>query len=269
MNIEWDAQNYKENFAFVPQYGEDVMGLLTVPRGSKVVDLGCGNGALTKRLADRGYDVTGIDASAEMLALARAEYPELTFVEGDAVTFQLSEPADAIFSNAVFHWIDAARQEAMAANLAAQLRPGGELVCEFGGWRCAESVHAALENAFAKRGLIYPRTFYFPTIGQYAPLLERHGLCVEAALLFDRPTAQKSEHGVIDWINMFVTKPFEGMKEETKNEILLETENALRDTLLRDGTWYIDYVRIRLRARKLSVLSSLPKAHDLSKGGKP
>lgn len=256
MNIKWNTQNYKENFSFVPQYGEDLMNLLTVSSGSSVVDLGCGNGTLTKKLAEKGYCPIGIDASQDMIALAKSEYPELRFIEGDAISFKLMEPADAIFSNAVFHWIDADKQETMIANIAAQLRIGGELVCEFGGYRCGEAVHSTLEKCFAARGLIYPRTFYFPTIGQYAPLLEKHGMRVEIALLFDRPTCQQSQHGVIDWINMFVTKPFEGMDENIKKEILIETENTLRDRLFADGKWYIDYVRIRIRARKVNPLQS-------------
>lgn len=253
INITWNAQNYKDNFCFVPQYGEDVMELLTVPEGSRVIDLGCGNGTLTAKLAEHGYAVTGIDASKDMLTLAKKEHPNLTFLQGDALSFTLEEKADAIFSNAVFHWIDGKNQETMIANIAKQLREGGELVCEFGGRGCAEAVHSTLEKCFAERGLSYPRTFYFPTIGQYTPLLEKHGLRVEFATLFDRPTPQNSQHGVIDWMNMFVTKPFEGMDEDIKAEILQETENDLRERLFLDGKWYIDYVRIRIRARKISA----------------
>lgn len=251
MNIKWNAQNYKDTFDFVPQYGEDVIRLLTVPKGSSIIDLGCGNGTLTKKLADYGYNVTGIDASEDMITLAEKEYPDLTFLQEDALSFKLKEKADAIFSNAVFHWIDEKNQEIMISNIAAQLRRGGELVCEFGGFGCGEAVHSELEKCFAKRGLLYPRTFYFPTIGEYTPLLEKYGLRVEFATLFDRPTIQKSEHGVIDWINMFVTKPFEGMDAKIKNDILQETENVLRERLFSDGKWYIDYVRIRIRARKV------------------
>ena len=71
MNITWDAKGYKERFSFVHEYGEDVMSLLTAKPGARVVDLGCGNGALTRKLADKGYHVAGLDASAEMIALAR------------------------------------------------------------------------------------------------------------------------------------------------------------------------------------------------------
>ena len=249
MNITWDAQSYTDGFSFVHRFGEDVLSLLDAPEGSFVVDLGCGNGALTQKLAQRGYRVLGVDASPEMLAKARSLHPELAFMQGDATALTLGEPADAIFSNAVFHWIDADKQPQLAANLASALRPGGQLVCEFGGFGCAEHVHAALERAFARRALVYPRTFYFPTIGQYAPILEAAGLRVTHAQLFDRPTPQPPEVGLRGWIAMFVTAPFEGMDASLREAIVAETEETLRSTLQRvDGTWVIDYVRIRLRA---------------------
>lgn len=251
MNIHWNAENYKKHFSFVPQYGADVISLITAEKGSFVVDLGCGNGTLSKKLCDLGYAVTGIDASEDMLALAKAEYPDLKFLPGNALSFELEKKADVIFSNAVFHWIDGEKQDEMLENIANQLAPGGELVCEFGGYGCAESVHGALEKIFAAHGLRYPRTFYFPTIGEYAPRLEAHGLRVEYASLFDRPTVQQSENGLTDWINMFVTKPFEGMDPALKDEILKEAEDALRDNLFIGGKWVIDYVRIRFRARKI------------------
>lgn len=121
MNITWNAQNYKDNFCFVPQYGEDVMELLTAPEGSHVIDLGCGNGTLTEKLSGRGYTVTGIDVSKDMLDLARKEHPDLTFIQADALSFTLEEKADAIFSNAVFHWIDEKNQEIMIANIGKML----------------------------------------------------------------------------------------------------------------------------------------------------
>lgn len=254
MNIKWDSHNYKEQFSFVPQYGEDVINLLTKKKGSMVVDLGCGNGTLTKKLSDKEYDVIGIDASDDMLSLAKAEYPTLKFVKGDALSFQLKTKADAIFSNAVFHWIDKNQQEKLAENISRQLVDGGELVCEFGGYGCGEAVHSTLERCFNERNLKYPRMFYFPTIGEYTPILEKYGLRVEYAVLFDRPTVQTSDNGLIEWINMFVTTPFENMDPDIKNDILQETEDILKDKLFKDGKWYIDYVRIRIRARKINII---------------
>lgn len=249
MNITWNAGDYTSSFSFVHQYGEDVLGLIDAVPGGFAVDLGCGNGALTQALASRGYRVLGVDASAQMLGTAQKLHPELPFMQADATTFSLEQKADVIFSNAVFHWIDADKQPLLLSNIARQLAPGGQLVCEFGGYGCAERVHAALERAFAARSLAYPRVFYFPTVGQYAPMMEAAGLRVTYAALFDRPTPQKGPDGLRNWIHMFVKTPFEGIAPHVQEEIIDEAVNALRGELLReDGVWIVDYVRIRLKA---------------------
>lgn len=251
MNIYWDAEKYKQDFMFVPEYGAAVLDLLDSAPGARVVDLGCGNGALTRQLVDRGYQVLGVDASPEQLALARQAYPDLTFREGNALDFALEQPADAIFSNAVLHWIDADKQQAMLDHIASQIRPDGLFVCEFGGKGCAEHVHAELERRFAAHGLHYRRTFYFPTIGEYAPLLEKAGFRVEYATLFDRPTRQVGPDGLADWIRMFDTAPFADVEPALADTIIAETVDALRPVLYHDDAWYVDYVRIRFKLRKL------------------
>ena len=115
----------------------------------------------------------------------------ISFQQADALSFQLDTPADAIFSNAVFHWIDADKQETLLRNVSRNLRPGGELVCEFGGYGCGEAVHSTLEELFREHKRTYKKIVFFPTIGQYAPLIEKCGMRVEYAILFDRPTPQK------------------------------------------------------------------------------
>lgn len=251
MNIYWDAEKYKQDFMFVPEYGAALLDLLDAAPGARVVDLGCGNGALTEQLAARGYDVVGLDASPEMLALAGQAHPELTFRPGNAEDFVLEQPADAVFSNAVLHWIDGGKQQAMLDHIASQIRPGGLFVCEFGGKGCAEAVHSTLERCFAAHGLHYRRTFYFPTIGEYAPMLERAGFRVEYATLFDRPTRQNGPDGLASWIRMFDTAPFDGVDPALAGQIIGEAAEALRSTLWHDGAWYVDYVRIRFKLRRL------------------
>ena len=75
-------------------------------------------------------------------------------------------------------------------------------------------------------------------------------LKIEYAVLFDRPTKQKTEDGFKDWVNMFDKAPFEGMDEALKDEIIEEAEAESKEKLYHDGSWYIDYVRIRFRAVK-------------------
>lgn len=248
MNIQWDAGNYAQNFSFVHQYGAAVLELLDITPGMTVLDLGCGNGALTARLRELGACPLGMDASPEQLDQAKALYPELEFVRGDATAFALEAPVDAVFSNAVFHWIDREKQPLMLECIARALKPGGQLVFEMGGYRCGGSVHDALARAFAKRGLDYKMPFFFPTVGEYAPLLEQAGLLVTHAFLFDRFTPLKGDDGLVEWIRMFVKKPFEGMDESLKAEICREAAEQLKPVLYRDGTWYCDYVRLRCRA---------------------
>lgn len=107
-----------------------------------------------------------------------------------------------------------------------------------------------MEKIFAAHGLTYRRTFYFPTVGEYAPMLERHGLQVRAALLFDHPTPQQTEDGLADWIRMFDKAPFAGVSEELQETIIREAVETLRPVLYHDGHWYVDYVRIRIKAVK-------------------
>ena len=250
MNISWNAEDYEEKFSFVHRYGEDVLDMVEKGDGGLAVDLGCGTGPLTPLLRDKGYRVIGIDESEQMVEAASAAHPDIEFIRGNALTFSLTQKADVIFSNAVFHWIDKDKQGKLAQNLSEQLVPGGMLVTEFGGSGCAQAVHSALEACFQQRGLVYPRVFYFPTIGEYASVLENAGFKVTFASLFDRPTMQSTQNGLTDWICTFVKKPFEGMVESMRQEILKETEEKLRSRLYVDGKWYIDYVRIRVKAVK-------------------
>lgn len=96
-NIDWNASDYQKHFSFVPSYGESVMELLTKPEGAFVVDLGCGNGMLTKKLAEKGYHVLGVDDSETMLRLAEKNCSGISFQKGNAVDFSLKQKADAIF----------------------------------------------------------------------------------------------------------------------------------------------------------------------------
>lgn len=252
MNIKWDSGKYTSDFSFVHEYGNSVIELIEAEKGASVLDLGCGNGALTKVLQDKGYCAKGLDASPELLTIARGNYPHIEFIQADAADFSLEEPVDAVFSNAVLHWIDKAWQPRMLACVHRALKPGGEFVFEFGGHGNNRQIHTALAEIFAAHEYPYQMPFYFPTIGEYAALLETAGFQVRYAVLFDRPTALKGEDGLKDWIRLFVKTPFAVLQDEQKKEaILAETEKSLRGGLYQDGIWYADYVRLRMKAVRL------------------
>lgn len=249
MNIQWNAKDYTQNFSFVHQYGNDLLALID-GEGLSVLDLGCGNGALTHRLQQAGYEAEGMDASPEQLEAARLSWPELTFRLGDAADFQVDRSYDVVFSNAVLHWIDEARQDDMLRCVNRALKPGGQFIFELGGRGNNALIHGALEQSFAHRGLAYQRPFYFPSVGQYASRLERAGFRVSYAVLFDRPTPLNGADGLYDWLRMFIKTPFEQMDQGEQEDILRETVRALEGALYREGVWYSDYVRLRCRAVK-------------------
>ena len=248
MNQNWNSQQYTENFAFVHQYGTDVTNLIDMTDVSSLLDLGCGNSALSKRFADQGLSVIGMDASEEMLAVAREAYPDITFLHGDATSFRLEQPVDVVFSNAVFHWIEKSRQTLMMQHVHDALSTNGQFVFEMGGHGNNRLIHEALKRAFARHGLTYEMPFYFPTIGEYSIQLEESGFQVTHAFLFDRLTALEGKDGLSDWIKMFISKPFEGVPGTTKEGLIAQAVSELKSVLYRDGRWYADYVRLRMKA---------------------
>lgn len=252
MNINWDADKYTADFSFIHQYGNGVTELIDASKGSSVLDLGCGNGALTKVLQDKGYAVKGLDASEELLAIARKNYPDIAFIQGNAADFALSEPVDVVFSNAVFHWIDREQQCDMLNCVYNSLKKNGQFVFEFGGRGNNQKIHRALDEIFSEYGYCYEMPFFFPSIGEYATFLENTGFRVQYAVLFDRLTELKGENGLKDWICMFVKTPFSAIKtEEEKEAIVDKAVEALRKDLFMNGKWYADYVRIRMKAIRL------------------
>ena len=252
MNIQWNAKGYTQNFSFVHQYGSDLFSLIE-GQGLSVMDLGCGNGALTHQLRQAGFDAEGLDASPELLETARELWPDVPFRLGDAADFQAGRHYDMVFSNAVLHWIDPDRQDAMLRCVNRALKPGGQFIFELGGYGNNALIHGALEGAFTQRGRTYRMPFYFPSIGQYAARLEGAGFKATYATLFDRPTPLNGDDGLYDWLRMFIKTPFQGMEPAAEEAILREVVEALRPALYRDGVWYSDYVRLRCRAVKETV----------------
>jgi len=239
----WDAARYQDQHSFVWRFGTNLVELLNPQPGERILDVGCGTGQLTSDIARSGAAVTGLDKSPEMLAEARKNYPDLTFVAGDAASFQFAEPFDAVFSNAALHWVKDA--ESAVRSIAQALRPGGRFVAEFGGKGNIASIQAAL------RAVLGPvaderSPWYYPSIGEYAPLLERHGFEVCNASLFDRPTPLEGEGGLASWLRMFGSVYLGELPRERANEFVRRLVEHLRPTHYRDGVWTVDYRRLRV-----------------------
>lgn len=251
-NMKWNAELYDDKHAFVFQYGESVLELLDIKPGERILDLGCGTGHLTNKIKDQGAEVTGIDASEDMIAKAKESFPGFTFLVADAADFHFDEPFDAVFSNAVLHWVHKA-DEAIKC-VYDSLKPGGRFVAEMGGKGNNAHIMAALKRVLEKYGhadLAKKKMWYFPSLGEYTTRLENAGFRVTFAAHFDRPTLlQDGRTGVAKWLNMFGPTYFEGIEQTEKEHILAEITDILEPNYNKDGNWYIDYVRLRFVAVK-------------------
>jgi trans-aconitate methyltransferase len=250
MNKDWNPNSYQKQCNFVYGYGKDLVTLVGPVEGKRILDIGCGSAVLTDSLAQAGALVTGIDGSPDMVAKAKSQFPQLDIRLCDALDLSFENEFDAAFSNAVFHWIEKAKQPVLLGNIARSLKKGGLLVAEMGGLGCAQIVHSALAKAFSNHGLSYVHPHYFPSIGEYSILLEQAGLLVTYANLFDRPTKMEGKDGLHNWISMFVTAPFTGLERDLQSEIIGEAEESARAQLFDGQDWIIDYVRLRFSAEK-------------------
>jgi SAM-dependent methyltransferase len=249
----WNSDLYQSSHSYVWQYGRDLLALLDAKPSERILDVGCGTGQLTAEVAERGAEVVGVDASPDMIAGARKNHPDLRFEVADATSLPFAESFDAVLSNAALHWVR--DQSAAIASISKALKPGGRFVFEMGG---RGNLHDALEAgcaALRSLGVAAPEgriPWYFPTIGQYAALLESRGFELRFAALFDRPTAlTDSENGLASWIKMFGNFALSGVPVERHVELIRQWEQFGRAKLYRDGEWTIDYRRLRMVAIKL------------------
>ncbi len=244
MSAAWDAQRYQARHSYVFEYGESLIGILEPRPGERILDLGCGSGQLTAKIAETGANVTGIDRSAEMIAEARRNFPSLQFNVADAANFNAEAPVDAVFSNAALHWVKDA--DGAASSVARALRQGGRFVLEMGGKGNNKSVLDTLREVAGPVEI----PWYFPSVGEYTSLLERHGFEIALATLFDRPTPVEGEDGLEDWLIMFGTSILAGFGEDRAGEIRREVADRLRPKMFQDGRWLVDYRRLRVVAKR-------------------
>jgi SAM-dependent methyltransferase len=244
----WDPQAYARNGSFVHGLAGGVLEWLTAQPGEQILDLGCGDGQLSQRIAATGASVTGVDASPEMVAAARAR--GIAARKGNAESLPFGDAEfDAVFSNAALHWVRG--QDAMLAEVRRVLKPGGRFVAEMGGHGNIAAIRVALMAVLERHGYAGREdgVNYYPTPEAYSRRLERHGFRVEQIALIPRPTPLP-ESGMDGWLRTFRRGVLENVPDALREMVLAETvallAPALRDE---DGNWTGDYVRLRFIAR--------------------
>ena len=249
MTDAWNAQQYAERARFVSDLGLPVVDLLAPLPGERILDLGCGDGVLTRRLIDVGCDVVGVDASEDMVRAARAIGVDARVVDARALPFD--GEFDAVFSNAALHWMGP--PESIVRGVKRALRPGGRFVGECGGCGNVAVVIAALRAALTARGVEFDRVtpWYYSDVGEYRAMFDRLAFEVRSLELFDRPTPLPGS--LSDWLETFAGRLLASVPPGDRDG-LLDDVSARCAPMLRDaqGHWTLDYVRLRFAAVRLA-----------------
>lgn len=247
--MKWNSSLYDHKHDFVSKYGEELVELLAPKAGERILDIGCGTGDLSEAISQNGATVIGLDKSREMIEAARNKYPTIQFDIASADDFHVTEKFDAVFSNATLHWV--LNYEAAVQCIYDSLKPGGRFVAELGGKGNVSRIVTALTETLKEYGghdVANKQIWYFPSLSEYASVLERNGFRVVMAAHFDRPTELKDEDGIRNWLRMFGWSYLQNLDEETLQHVLTAVEEQIRPSNYRDSTWYADYVRLRIIA---------------------
>lgn len=243
----WDPRAYAANARFVPELGRPVVALLDPQPGERILDLGCGDGVLSEVLAAGGSAIVGVDASPELIAVARQKGIDARLMDAMELTF--AGEFDAVFSNAALHWMpDAA---AVVSGVRAALKTGGRFVGEFGGQGNCGAICAALEAALDARGIAAAsgNPWYFPAPDEYREVLEAGGFDVTSIERIERPTILPG--ALSKWLETFAGSFLalveEGERDQLLSDVSARLEGELRD---KDGAWTADYVRLRFAAAR-------------------
>jgi len=238
---KWDAAEYARVGAFVAELGGAALDLLDPQPGERILDVGCGEGTLTKKIVGRGATVLGIDNSPEMIAAARAAGIDAILLAAENMTF--SGEFDAAFSNATLHWVLEKEQAARAIFRA--LKPGGRFAGEMGGEGNLKALREALDNELIIRGYQPPveASNWYASPEEFAAVYEAAGFRELDARLIERPTP--IEHGVAAWVATF-RKGWLDRAQVPEGE-RAEIAAAVADRI---GTNVADYVRLRFIMRK-------------------
>ena len=237
----WDAADYQRVGGFVAELGEAALDLLDPQPGEHVLDVGCGDGALTLKIKERGASVVGIDNSLSMVAAAKARGLDARLM--DAAELKFAEAFDAAFSNATLHWVLDKERAARAIWFA--LKFAGRFAGEMGGDGNLAKLREALDDVLVARGF-GPPTFasnWYPTAEDFVAVYEQAGFQDIDARLIERPT--HLEHGVAAWVTTFRRGWLDraGVPHEERGEIAEAVERRV-------GSDTADYVRLRFMMRK-------------------
>jgi trans-aconitate 2-methyltransferase len=245
---DWDAATYDRVCDPQARWAATVIDRIE-GRPERILDAGSGSGRVTEMLLRRFPDahVVAVDASSSMLAEARRRLApfesRVSFVPGDLLEpISIDEPVDAIFSNAVFHWIG--DHATLFRNLRDVLRPGGQLVAQWGGSGNVSRVIQATLDVDGRAVGPQPPSANFATTGQTAARLDAAGFVDVNVWLYPAPASFETREAFEEYLRTVCLRCHLDLVPADESDAFVR---AVADRLP-DRT--IDYVRLNAVARR-------------------
>jgi len=240
---DWNAKKYNKHADFVSALGMPVVELLNPQKGEKILDLGCGDGTLALELEKFGAEVVAVDLSEDMVAKSKEKGLNAHVMSATELVYE--NQFDAIFSNAVLHWVKESQLAVKKIHKA--LKNNGRFVAEFGGYGNIQHIRLAMKEVFSKHKEYgeFVDPWYFPTVTEYQEILESVGFKVEQIELIPRPTPIDD---IANWLDIFANGIASNLTDAQKIEFKHEVKAILKDKIYTtEEGWVADYVRLRVR----------------------
>ncbi|MCP4969433.1 MAG: methyltransferase domain-containing protein [Arcobacter sp.] len=244
---DWNATKYNKHADFVSNLAMPVIELLNPKKDEKILDLGCGEGTLAVEIKKFNTNVIALDLSEDMVEKAKAKGLEAYVMSATELEFE--KDFDAVFSNAVLHWV---KDSKTAINkIYAALKDKGRFIAEFGGYGNIKYLTDAMEEVFNNNPQYgkFNNPWYFPKDIEYKELLESNGFKVEYIEIIPRPTQIDD---ILNWLTVFANGIVSHLSNEEQENFKKEVREILKPKIYtkKDG-WTADYVRLRLKAIKI------------------
>ena len=242
----WEKEKYEKNARFVSDYGEELIEWLNPQKNEYILDLGCGDGVLTKKISEYGCKVLGLDGSQKFIEAAGKL--GIDAVQGDAQNMNFENEFDAIFSNAALHWMT--DYDGVLKSVSKALKKSGRFVVEMGCKGNVETIENAIFEIAEKHNLKAKKCWFFPTPEEEKELLGRYGLKVKRMISFSRPTLLPT--GIKGWLQTFSAPAFVNIPKEMHEKLIDEIAEKVEKELEKNenGQIIADYVRLRFEAVK-------------------
>ena len=254
----WDGRDYERHSSHQRAWGSDLIGQLSLHGDERILDLGCGDGSLTRLLAERvpRGSVVGIDAAAQMLDAARDKCgPNMAVRHLDITDLNDETAFDVVFSNASLHWVHDHAVVLQAIHRA--LRPGGLLLAQFGcDGNCPNLLaclrHQMAISPFSEAFAVFRWPWFFPTLPAYEDLLRDSPFTEWRVWMQRRDQRFPSADAMVGWIDNPCLIPFvqalpAGLRKSFRDAAV---EAILTRTRQPDGSHLEPFQRINVWARR-------------------